>query len=140
MIGFIKAGLGLGGVAAAGVAFMLSDGSASLQHSSAATENRPAVRLAERFRLVLYGADTGCEVVKGDSISVRKARLMFGADCADELPNVANARFWSEQEDGSVAFIMEDGRVAIRFAAGDGHAFETYEAGAPLISLIAKVD
>jgi hypothetical protein len=62
------------------------------------------------------------------------------ADCADELPNVANARFWSEQEDGSVAFIMEDGRVALRFAAGDGHAFETYEAGAPLISLIAKVD
>jgi hypothetical protein len=102
-MGVIKAVAGLGAVAFAGVTFMLADGMTPHRTNDAIQDNA-AGRVAERFRLVLYGADTGCEVVKGDSVSARKARLIFGAACADELPDLANARFWAEREDGSVAF------------------------------------
>jgi hypothetical protein len=139
-MGIIKAVAGLGAVAFAGVAYTMTNGVISPDAPAHLTAELPASRVAERFRLVLYGADTGCDVVKGDAVSARKAQLTFAADCAAELPDLAVARFWSEQEDGSVAFMGEDGKVTARFAAGDGHAFESYGAGAPLISLIAQDD
>ncbi len=139
-MGIIKAVAGLGAVAFAGVAYTVTNGGTPPGASPSHTPDLQASRIAERFRLVLYGADTGCDVVKGDAVSAHKARLIFGADCATELPDLAAARFWSEQEDGSVAFMGEDGKVTARFAAGDGHAFESYGAGAPLISLIAQDD
>lgn len=137
-MGIFKAVAGLGAVAFAGVAYTMTNGGKPPDPPPAITVDLPASQIAERFRLVLYGADTGCEVVKGETVSARKARLIFGADCAAELPDLAAAQFWSEQEDGSVAFMGEDGKVAIRFAAGDGHAFESYGTGAPLISLITQ--
>jgi len=137
-MGFIKAGLGVGVAAFAGATLMLSDGPESGADRSPVAVEMPARHAAERFRLVLSGNDTGCDVVKGDSISAGKARLIFDADCAGELPDIADSRFWTEEEDGSVAFTGEDGRVSIRFAAGDGHAFESYGVGAPLIALIAE--
>lgn len=139
-MGIFKAVAGLGAVAFAGVAYTMTNGGIPPGASPSVEPELTASEVAERFRLVLHGADTGCEVVKGDAVSAHKAHLIFGANCAEELPDLAAAQFWSEQEDGSVAFTGEDGRVAIRFSAGDGHAFESYGAGAPLVSLIVQED
>jgi hypothetical protein len=135
-----KAGFGISAIAAAGIAFMFSDGETLPRHEGlpAAEDRIPAKQAAERFRLVLSGMDTGCEVVKEDSLPAQNARVIFGPGCANEVPDLVDVRFWSEHDDGSIAFVQENGHVAVRFAAGDGHALESFGAGAPLISLIAE--
>jgi hypothetical protein len=134
----LKAGFWLVAAAAAGVAYAASGETPSSDEAMlAGLTETPGEVIAEQFRVVLSGRQTNCQIHKGDSLSVRKARLVFGAGCVAELPDLARVRYWSEETDGSVAFTAEDGKVAIRFAAGDGAAFESYGAGAPLISLIA---
>src|SRR5690606_12779850 len=107
-------------------------------HLISAPEKNAARAVAERFRVVLSGTDTGCDVERGDDVSSQKARLIFGQGCSENLPDLEGARFWNENEDGTIAFTGEDGKVRIRFAAGDGLAYESYGAGAPLIALISR--
>ena len=140
-MGIFKTGLWLAAAGVSGVAYMGAGETLPREEMvSAEFKESPTRRIAERFRVVLSGRDTGCDVRRGDSLSERKARLVFGAGCVTELPALAQVKYWSEDEDGSVAFTAEDGKVAVRFAAGDGHAFESFGAGAPLISLIAADD
>lgn len=134
-MGIIKAAIGVGALAFVGATIASSPDGALPPAEAARTGS--ASEIAERFRLVIHGADTGCDVVKGGSVSAHKAQLLFGLGCAGELAEIADARFWTERDDGSVAFTAEDGRIAIRFAAGDGHAFESFGEGAPLVSLVA---
>lgn len=136
----LKAVLSPAAVALAGFAYLGASEDLADQRMAASPTTQPpaaAQALAEHFRVVLSGEDTSCQVTKGDSLAGQKARLVF-AGCTGELADLANAHFWNDQEDGSVAFTGQDGRIAIRFAAGDGHAFESYGAGAPLVSLVAE--
>jgi len=138
-MGVFKASVWLVAAAAAGAAYVASGEALpgdELLLSSA--EERPAPAVAQQFRIVLSGRDTDCSIQRGESLSERKARLVFGAGCLAEMPQLAKVRYWSENADGSVAFTGEDGKVAVSFAAGDGPAFESYGAGTPLISLIAE--
>lgn len=137
----LKAALSLAAVALAGVAYLGASEELADQRLAAPPipDEQPtaAQALAEHFRVVLSGQDTSCHVTKGDGPAGQKARLIF-AGCTGELADLASASFWTDQADGSVAFTGQDGRIAIRFAAGDGHAFESYGAGAPLVSLVAE--
>lgn len=139
-MGFFKAGLGAGAIVFAGAAFMLTGQGAPPDPEPSVAAPQPNGQAVLRFRLLKSGAYAGCDVAGGERVSAQKMLLKVGPGCADEVPELADARFWIEREDGSVAFVAEDGRVAIRFAAGDGFAYEAFGAGAPLVSLVAEGD
>lgn len=139
-MGFFKAGLGAGAIVFAGAAFMLTGQGAPPDPEPSVAAPHADGQTAPRFRLLKSGAYAGCDVAGGERVSARKVLLKLAPGCVDELPELADARFWMEREDGSVAFVAEDGRVAIRFAAGDGFAYEAFGAGAPLVSLVAEGD
>lgn len=125
-----KSGLAMVAVLATGVAYGVSrSGPDGLAPETFKSENS--------YRVVLEGRDTGCDLTIGDGLSGDKAALAFGRQCADELPALAGARYWREGEDGDIALIGADGVVAMKFAAGDGIAYESFGAGAPLVSLVS---
>lgn len=88
------------------------------------------------FRLQVDGLDAGCLVAAADGAGKRP--LSVGAACLDAVPSLAGARWWSEREDGSVAFVTDDGHVAAEFAVADGAAFESYAPRWPIMTLLER--
>lgn len=129
----IKSTMAMGAVLAVGVAYAVSGGVPRQDAPAAATA-------ANSFHILLEGSDTGCEVTMGETPAAAKARLVFGKSCASAIPQLADALFWSESDDGSIAFTRVDGKVAMLFSAGDGVAYEAFGAGAPLLSLVASAE
>lgn len=127
----IKSGLAMGAVFAAGLAYAVSQQPAQTETTAV------AAFASDSYRVVVAGADTGCEVTLADSAAAVKARLVFGAHCAEEVPQLSRARFWNERSDGAIAFTEADGRLAMQFAAGDGIDYEAFGDGAPLVSLVS---
>lgn len=91
----------------------------------------------QAYKLQIGGDSESCVVEKGKADATGDAALKFNGGCADRYPRVAGARFWSERPDGSVAFTRSDGKTVIEFAVADGVAYQSFEPGAPLASLIA---
>lgn len=88
------------------------------------------------FRLQVDGVEADCVVEAADGAG--KQPLSLGAACLDAVPGLAGARWWSEREDGSVAFVTDDGRVAAEFAVADGAAFESYAPRWPIMTLLER--
>lgn len=91
----------------------------------------------ERFSLQAGGRDGGCLVSAIASDEARRP-LSLGSTCLDLVPGLAGARWWFEREDGSVAFLTDDGRVAAEFAIADGAAFESYAPRQPIMTLLSR--
>ncbi len=90
----------------------------------------------EIFRMSSAG-DISCAITRGDQVSADRLELEVEPSCAALLPGIEHAKYWQEQEDGSVVF-TENGKDAIvSFSFGDGVAYESFEPSTPLISLDA---
>jgi hypothetical protein len=129
-MGVVKAGLGFMVLAAAGAAYL-----APQQERPFEALEQARIAVSEEYELLRGGRDTGCVIRKGDRLSQNKIELLLGKGCGDDLADYAGARYWSEEPDGSVAFVMADGSVALRFAVGDGTAYEAFGDGVPLFAL-----
>lgn len=128
---FIKSGVAMTALLAAGVAYAVSG----------APREAPAAQAeANSFHVLLEGADTGCEVTMGETPAAAKARLVFGRRCAAAVPELAGALFWSPRDDGSIAFTDAGGKVAMLFSAGDGVDYEAFGPGTRLVSLVSTAE
>lgn len=129
-MGAIKTGIGLAVFAVAGAAYFTSAPEMTVDGSKSAVGS-----MGERYELLQAGRDTGCVIRKGEQLSDSKVELVLGQGCADGFGDYAEARYWTDEPDGSIALVAADGSVALRFAASDGHAYEAYGDGVPLFAL-----
>ena len=90
------------------------------------------------YRLQVGGHEGGCVVEASVAVGAEKRHLSIDPACADIVPGLAQARWWLERADGSVAFATDDGRVAAEFAVADGAAFESYAPREPIMTLLAR--
>ena len=129
-MGPIKTGISLAIFGVAGAAY-LAPGSAQ---PTAALKPLPMPGI-ERYEVLRAGADTGCVISKGNRHDPRSVEIELGKGCTEGFGDYADARFWIEEDDGTVALATADGAVALRFVSGDGHAYEAFGAGVPLFAL-----
>jgi len=129
---FMKSGVTLLAALAVGVAYAVSDDGSRQAAGPASAANS--------FHVLLEGAETGCEVTMDEAPEAVRLRLVLGQSCAEAVPALAGARFWSARADGSIAFTDGDGRIALLFSAGDGVDYEAFGPGIPLVSLVSAVN
>ncbi|WP_353644685.1 hypothetical protein [Mesorhizobium sp. WSM2239] len=88
----------------------------------------------DMFRL-RSSRNVSCAVTRGDKIAEDRSELEVEPSCAALLPGIERAKFWQEQEDGSVAFTENGVDAIVSFSVGDGVAYESFKPSTPLISL-----
>ena len=98
----------------------------------------PAAAPQDSFRLVSTSGGVGCSLAAGDATEDGLRPLRLAAGCAADNPALAQARYWLDRPDGTVAFSGADGRILAEFAAADGAAFESYHPPLPIMTLIAE--
>lgn len=91
----------------------------------------------QAYQLQLGGDAHSCVVERGSLDMRGSAALKLNSGCEKLYPGLAGAQRWSEDADGTVAFVQQNGTVVIQFAVSDGAAYESFQPGAPLASLIA---
>ena len=105
-----------------------------LQPSPAAAETAGKMQ----FMLHLAGVEKSCLIDKGVELVDGISQLSVGEDCPRLVPELTDARRWRENADGTVTIVDDDGGALIEFALADGLAYESFRAGAPLVSLVAR--
>jgi hypothetical protein len=98
----------------------------------------PAAGREVRFRLH-SSVDAGICAVTAAAVPDAQDRrtLNVGPGCADIVGRIGAARWWQDREDGSVAFVGENGKVLAEFAVADGAAFVSYAPRQPIMTLLA---
>lgn len=86
------------------------------------------------FRLRSSG-NVSCAVTRGDPVSQDRSELEVDPSCAALLPGIERAKFWQENEDGSVAFTENGIDPLVSFSVADGVAYESFQPSTPLLSL-----
>ena len=109
-------------------------GDMTLQPSPAAAETVGKMQ----FMLHLAGVERSCLIDKGVELVDGISQLSVGEDCPRLVPELSDARRWRENADGTVTIVDDDGGALIEFALADGLAYESFRAGAPLVSLVAR--
>ena len=109
-------------------------GDMALQPSPAAAETVGKMQ----FMLHLAGIERSCLIDKGVELVDGISQLSVGEDCPRLVPELTDARRWRENADGTVTIVDDDGGALIEFALADGLAYESFRAGAPLVSLVAR--
>jgi hypothetical protein len=99
---------------------------------SAAEEATPT---DNTYRLVANGDEGACVVKRGASISQGLSLLTVAPTCRRLLPGIEQAKFWREEEDGTVAFSADGIDPIVTFAVADGDGYESYAPATPLLSL-----
>ena len=90
-----------------------------------------------RFRLQSSDADAACVVTAADVLDAEDRRaLRFGATCPDLGRDLNTARWWQDREDGSIAFMSDDGIAVAEFGVADGAAFVSYAPRQPIMTLL----
>jgi hypothetical protein len=125
----MKSFLLLGAAAAAIAVASLDDRLAAF-----APDAVPEALADETYLLQLAGVDASCTIRRAAGSETGDAKLVVGDGCSDTL---AGASLWRDNADGSVSFLSPSGRAVLEFAQGDGAAYETFRAGAPLATLVA---
>ena len=92
------------------------------------------------YRLVANGDEAACAVSRGAEISDGLSLLTVAPTCRRLLPGIEQAKFWREQNDGTVAFSANGVDPIVTFAVADGDGYESYAPAAPLLSLAATGD
>lgn len=91
-----------------------------------------------RYGLFIAGNGIVCHVTKGRKLSERIAEIKLSEGCGEAYAGLARAALWHEGRHGDVTFTAKDGRTLVRFASGDGVAYESYRPTVPFISLVAE--
>ena len=94
-------------------------------------------RPQDRFILSFSTGHESCAVTAAEGEETRR-RLLLDAACAGLNAGLADARWWLERADGTVAFAREDGHVVAEFAMADGAAYESYAPRLPIMTLLAE--
>lgn len=92
------------------------------------------------YRLVANGDEAACAVSRGAEISDGLSLLTVAPKCRRLLPGIEQAKFWREQNDGTVAFSANGTDPIVTFAVADGNGYESYAPALPLLSLAASGD
>jgi hypothetical protein len=108
--------------------FQLFHGGSS---ESAANEARPT----SNFRLVANGDEGDCAVTRGVAIDDGLSLLTVAPNCRRLMPGIERAKFWREDEDGTVAFSADGIDPIVTFSVADGDGYESYAPALPLLSL-----
>ncbi|TGQ65490.1 hypothetical protein EN829_025500 [Mesorhizobium sp. M00.F.Ca.ET.186.01.1.1] len=103
---------------------------------SAADELAPS----NSYRLVANGGEGDCAITRGASISDGLSLLTVAPNCRRLLPGIEHAKFWRQQQDGTVAFSVDGIDPIVTFAVADGDGYESYVPATPLLSLAAAED
>ena len=90
------------------------------------------------YRLFIAGNAVPCRVTKGRTLSAQIAEIKLSEGCGEAYARLAKAALWREGSDGEMVFATKDGRTLVRFASGDGVAYESYRPAVPFISLVAE--
>ncbi|WP_425352269.1 hypothetical protein [Mesorhizobium sophorae] len=85
-------------------------------------------------------ATGNCAVTRGASVSDDLSLLTMGPNCRRLLPGIERAKFWRQEQDGTVAFSANGVDPIVTFAVADGDGYESYAPAAPLLSLAATGD
>ncbi|TPL98745.1 hypothetical protein FJ943_17850 [Mesorhizobium sp. B2-3-10] len=117
----------IGAAALFGGVQLFHDGSGE----SAANEATPS----NAYRLVANGDEGACAVTRGASVSDGLSLLTVAPNCRRLLPGLERAKFWREQNDGTVAFSANGIDPIVTFAVADGDGYESYAPALPLLSL-----
>jgi hypothetical protein len=70
---------------------------------------------------------SACLITRGRTISHRSRQVMPGEDCEAVWPGLAQARNWTQNEDGTVALTNDGGDAILTLGLGDGVDFESLE-------------
>ncbi|MER9327836.1 hypothetical protein [Mesorhizobium sp. M0488] len=92
------------------------------------------------YRLAANGDEAACAVSRGTEISDGLSLLTLAPTCRRLLPGIEQAKFWREQNDGTVAFSANGVDPIVTFAVADGEGYESYAPALPLLSLAATGD
>jgi len=100
---------------------------------SAANEAGPT----SNYRLVANGDEAACAISRGAEVSGGLSLLTVASNCRRLLPGIEHAKFWREQNDGTVAFSVNGVDPIVTFGVADGDGYESYAPALPLLSLAA---
>ncbi|RWN01695.1 MAG: hypothetical protein EOR84_06355 [Mesorhizobium sp.] len=110
---------------------------------SGGSEGRTADESAQSpgdYRLVANGDEASCAVKRGSQVAHGLSLLTVTANCRQVLPGIERAKFWREQDDGTVTFSANGIDPIVTFGVADGEGYESYAPALPLLSLAAKSD
>lgn len=96
--------------------------------------------LSNSYRLVVNGDGAACAVSRGAEISDGLSLLTVAPTCHRLLPGIERAKFWREQNDGTVAFSANGIDPIVTFSVADGDGYESYAPATPLLSLATTGD
>lgn len=68
-----------------------------------------------------------CRVMRGQPVSHRSRQFSATADCDSVWPGLAEAKTWTENEDGTVILANSSGAAVLTIVEGDGPGYETME-------------
>ncbi|MER8365345.1 hypothetical protein [Mesorhizobium sp. M1348] len=105
--------------------------------SRAASESTPS---SGNYRLVAHGDEASCAVSRGAEISQGLSLLTVAPNCRRVLPGVEQAKFWREQDDGTVTFSANGTDPIVMFSVADGDGYESYAPALPLLTLASAGD
>ncbi len=86
------------------------------------------------------GDEASCAVKRGTEISHGLSLLTVTGNCRRVLPGIERAKFWREQDDGTVTFSANGIDPIVTFGVADGDGYESYAPALPLLSLAAGSD
>ncbi|MFD1985100.1 hypothetical protein ACFSOZ_21415 [Mesorhizobium newzealandense] len=115
-------------------------GGVQLLHDGSGDSAAGEVAPSNRFRLVENGDAGNCAVTRGAAVSDDLSLLTVAPNCRRLLPGIERAKFWREEQDGTVAFSANGVDPIVTFAVADGEGYESYAPAAPLLSLAATGD
>ncbi|BCG84228.1 hypothetical protein MesoLj113c_03380 [Mesorhizobium sp. 113-3-9] len=87
------------------------------------------------YKLVANGDEGACAVTRGATISDGLSLLTVAPNCRRLLPGIERAKFWRDQNDGTVAFSANGIDPIVAFSVADGDGYESYAPATPLLSL-----
>ena len=83
----------------------------------------------QQFSMANSAAKTSCIAERGGAVSGRSRSFTAPADCNSVWPGLAEARTWTENEDGSVSLANGRGEAVLTVSNDDGSA--AYQAQEP---------
>ena len=89
------------------------------------------------YRLAANGEEATCAVKRGAEVASGLSLLTVASDCRLVFPGIERAKFWRDQDDGTVAFSANGVDPIVTFGVADGDGYESYVPTAPLLSLAA---
>ena len=110
-------------------------GGVQLFHDGNGQSVAKEVTPSNTYRLVANGDEGACAVSRGAEISDGLSLLTVAPTCRRLIPGIERAKFWREQNDGTVAFSANGVDPIVTFAVADGDGYESYAPATPLLSL-----